>query len=143
MACGALVARRVPGTWLVAGALVAIVVQGLGLALPTAWLVLPFALGAALVGGLGHGVKNVLVRTLIHERVPHRLHGRASAAYYGLRNAAELAALTLGGLLVAGIGPRWTLALAGGLPILVGLIALARRAAWPEPRKPVPAPATA
>jgi MFS family permease len=125
MAIGALgVGRRMPAAALVGGALVAVVVQGAGLALPTLWLVLPLALGAALVGGLGHGAKNVLIRTLIHERVPAHLRGRAYAAYNGVRNAAELAALTGGGLLVAAIGPRATLLLAGLLPVLAGLTAL-------------------
>ena len=76
--------------------------QGAGLALPTLWLVLPFALGAYLAGGVGHGTKNVLVRTLIHARVPDELRGRAWAAYSAGRNGAELIALVGGGLLVAG-----------------------------------------
>ena len=49
-----------------------------------------------IAGGLAHGVKNVLVRTLIHVRVPRHLQGRSFAAYNGLRNGAELLAL-LGG----------------------------------------------
>ena len=48
-------------------------------------------------GGVAHGVKNVLLRTLIHERVPDALRGRAFAAYNGARNGAELGALALGG----------------------------------------------
>ena len=39
----------------------------LGLALPTLWLVFPFALVSYAIGGLAHGLKNVLIRTLIHE----------------------------------------------------------------------------
>jgi len=75
MTLGALVlARRVPGRALAGAALAAIVVQSLGLALPTLWLVFPFALALYVVGGLAHGTKNVLVRTLMHERVPARLH---------------------------------------------------------------------
>jgi MFS family permease len=76
------------------------------------------------VGGLAHGTKNVLVRTLIHERVPSSLHGRAFAAYNGLRNAAELVALVAGGLLVSAIGARWTMLLAGAIPMVAGLVAL-------------------
>jgi MFS family permease len=126
MAVGALVlARRVPVTYLAAGTLVAIVVQGLGLGLPPLWLVLPFALGSALVGGLGHGVKNTLARTLMHRRVPEHLHGRAFAAYNGLRNAAEMAAIAGGGALVALVGARWTLLVAGWFPVAIGLAALA------------------
>jgi hypothetical protein len=77
------------------------------------------------IGGLGHGTKNVLARTLIQERVPNRLHGRAFAAYNGLRNGAELFALAGGGVLVATIGGRGTLALAGAIPVAAALVGLA------------------
>ena len=128
--------RRVPAAAAATAALVAIAVQGLGLALPTLWLALGFALVAYVVGGSAQGLKNVLIRTLIHERVPERLHGRAYAAYNGLRNGAELVALAGGGLLVSAIGARWTLLLAGALPVLAALAGLAAR------RVPHPAPAT-
>lgn len=125
MSLGALVLARRFRMALAAGALVGVVVQSLGLAVPTLWLVFVFALAFYAVGGTAHGLKNVLIRTLIHERVPDRLHGRAYAAYNGLRNGAELVALAGGGLLVAAIGARWTLALAGGIPALAGLAGLA------------------
>jgi len=128
--------RRVPAAAAATVALVAIAVQGLGLALPTLWLALGFALVAYVVGGSAQGLKNVLIRTLIHERVPERLHGRAYAAYNGLRNGAELVALAGGGLLVSAIGARWTLLLAGALPVLAALAGLTAR------RAPDPAPAT-
>ena len=121
--------RRVPAAAAGTAALVAIAVQGLGLALPTLWLALGFALVAYVVGGSAQGLKNVLIRTLIHERVPERLHGRAYAAYNGLRNCAELVALAGGGLLVSAIGARWTLLLAGALPVLAALAGLAARRA--------------
>jgi MFS family permease len=67
----------------------------------------------------------VLIRTLIHERVPSSLHGRAFAAYNGLRNAAELVALVAGGVLVSTVGARWTMLIAGAIPVAAGLVALA------------------
>ena len=121
-----LVASRVPAAAYATAALGAMALQGAGLALPTLWLVLPFALGAYLAGGIGHGTKNVVVRTLIHARVPDELRGRAWAAYSAGRNAAELVALVGGGLLVAAIGARWTLLAAGALPVAAAAIALAR-----------------
>jgi MFS family permease len=128
MAAGALgLARRVPAHCLAAGALVAVAVQGAGIAAPSLWVLAPLAAAGYLVGGLAHGTKNVLVRTLIHERSPHHLFGRAYAAYNGLRNGAELVALTCGGVLIATAGARWTLLLAGGLPVLVALAGLAAR----------------
>lgn len=129
-----LVPRRVATGMLGIGALAAIVVQGLGLAGPTVWLVPALAFAFFFVGGLAHGTKNVLLRTLIHERVPATLHGRAFAAYNALRNAAELIALVGGGLLVSALGARWTLFLAGAIPVTAGLVALAasrRRLAEP------------
>jgi hypothetical protein len=126
MAVGGLaLARRVPGGILAGGALVAIVVQSLGLALPTLWLVFSFALVSYLVGGAAHGTKNVVVRTLMHRRIPASLHGRAFAAYNGLRNGAEMVALVLGGVLIATIGARWTLLIAGAVPAAAGLVGLA------------------
>ena len=65
---------------------------------------------ASRVGGTAHGVKNVVLRTLIHERVPEELRGRAFAAYNAARNGAELGALGAGGVLVGVArrpGSRW------------------------------------
>jgi MFS family permease len=123
MVAGAVgLARRVP--WLVTGALAAIAVQGFGIAGAAATSVLWVVILGAAIGGVGHGVKNVLLRTLIHERVPDAVRGRAFAAYNAARNAAELGALAAGGVLVAALGARAALALAGVMPLLIGLLAL-------------------
>ena len=67
MILGALVlARRVPATALLTAAFAAVVVQGLGKALPPLWLVYPFMLACYFAGGIAHGLKNVMFRTLIH-----------------------------------------------------------------------------
>jgi len=129
------VAARVPPARYAGAALAAMALQGAGLALPTLWLVLPFALAAYLAGGVGHGTKNVVVRTLIHARVPDELRGRAWAAYSAGRNGVELIALVGGGLLVAAVGARWTLLLAGALPVAAVVVTsaraqAARRRAW-------------
>jgi MFS family permease len=76
------------------------------------------------LGGVAHGVKNVLLRTLIHERVPEALRGRAFAAYNGARNGAELGALVLGGIVVAALGPRPALLVAGLGPAAIGVTCL-------------------
>jgi predicted MFS family arabinose efflux permease len=134
MVAGALaVARRVPAAAFALAVLVAVAVQGAGLGLPTVWLAVGFGAAMWFVGGLGHGTKNVLARTLIQQRVPSRLHGRAFAAYNGMRNGAELFALAGGGVLVAAIGARSTLALAGAIPVLAALVGLVlyRRAGTP------------
>jgi MFS family permease len=125
MAFGAiLVSRRVAAGATATGALAAVTIQGLALALPAAFLGFGFFLACMFMGGLAHGVKNVMFRSLIHVRVPDSLHGRAFAAYNGIRNSAELAAFAAGGLLIAGIGARGTVAYAGGLAAIVGLAGL-------------------
>jgi hypothetical protein len=125
MALGALLLspRVIPGAAAATG-LAAVAVQGTGLALPALWLSFGFFLACSFMGGLAHGLKNVMFRSLIHVRVPDHLHGRAFAAYNGIRNAAELGAFAAGGLLVVAIGPRGTLAYAGGLSALAGLVGL-------------------
>ena len=66
----------------------------------------------------------------------------------GIRNGAELGALAAGGILVATLGARWTLLLAGGVSALAGLIGLAalprvaRGATGPEPADEPPATAS-
>jgi predicted MFS family arabinose efflux permease len=125
MALGALLASpRVAAGAVAATGLAAVALQGTGLAIPALWLSFGFFLGCSFVGGFAHGIKNVMFRSLIHVRVPERLHGRAFAAYNGIRNTAELGAFAAGGLLVAAIGARGTLAYAGGLSALAGLVGL-------------------
>jgi MFS family permease len=132
MVCGAsALARRVPARLVAAAALVALAVQGAGMGVQTTWAILPVAFAGYLVGGLGHGVKDVLLRALIAVRVPEAVQGRAFAAYNAARNTAELGAVGAGGVLVSALGPRAALVLAGLGPILAataGLTALRQRA---------------
>lgn len=118
--------RRVTAASAATVALVALAVQGAGMAAQTAWVMLPAAMLGYAIGGLGHGLKNALLRTEIHRRVPESLHGRAFASYNALRNTAELAALGAGGVLVTAIGPRAALLIAGGGPVVAALAGLLR-----------------
>ena len=125
MAAGsAALAHRVPAPRLAAAALVAVALQGAGIAGAALSPVLWMALIGFSFGGVAHGVKNVLLRTLIHERVPDALRGRAFAAYNGARNGAELGALALGGLVVGAFGARPALLAAGLGPAAIGLVCL-------------------
>jgi hypothetical protein len=117
-------AHRVGRAQLTAGALAAVVLQGFGIAGASVAPILWVALIAFVFGGVAHGVKNVLLRTLIHERVPDALRGRAFAAYNGARNGAELGALLLGGIAVGALGARGALLLAGLAPAAIGITAL-------------------
>lgn len=139
MVAGALaVSHRVPVAWHAAGALAAIAIQGAGIAGATAGATLVSAFAGFAVGGAAHGVKNVLLRTLIHERVPAAAMGRAFAAYDGARNAAELTALAAAGIVVSVLGCEVALMLAGGIPLAIGAVALLlvgrRRPAQAAPR---------
>jgi MFS family permease len=116
-------ARRVPAGAVAAAAVASIAVQGAGLAGATAGALAAAFAGFAL-GGVAHGVKNVLLRTLIHERVPESLRGRAFALYNAARNGAELGALALGGVMVGAVGARTALLLSGAIPLAVGIAAL-------------------
>jgi hypothetical protein len=107
-----------------------VTVQGLGKFVSPFWLVFGFMIVCYFVGGVGHGLKNVASRTLIHTRIAPERHGRAFAAWNGVRNAAELGALAVGGLVVGVIGARPTLWLAGGLSALAGLVGLVVLSAW-------------
>jgi MFS family permease len=126
-------AHRVGRARLATGALAAVLLQGLGIAGGALSSVLWMALIGFSLGGVAHGVKNVLLRTLIHERVPEALRGRAFAAYNGARNGAELGALVLGGIVVGALGARTALLVAGLGPALIGaaclLLLLTRRRA--------------
>jgi MFS family permease len=126
MVAGAVgLARRVPEAWLAAGALVAVAAQGAGILGAAAGATLALALAGYLLGGVAHGVKNVLLRTLLHERTPEPLRGRAFAAYNAARNGAELGALAAAGVLVGLLGAQAALALAGAVPLALALVALA------------------
>jgi MFS family permease len=131
--------RRVSLGSLAAAAMVGVTVQGLGKFLTPFWLVFGFMIVMYVVGGIGHGLKNVTSRTLIHTRVAPERHGRAFAAWNGVRNAAELGALAVGGVLVGALGARETLWLAGGLSALAGMAGLAVLAGW-RGRMPEPEP---
>jgi MFS family permease len=130
-------AHRVPRSRLAAAALLAVVLQGLGIAGGALSTVLTMALIGFTFGGVAHGIKNVLLRTLIHERAPEELRGRVFAAYNGARNGAELGALALGGIAVGALGARTALLAAGVGPAAIGaaclLLLISRRRAAAAP----------
>ena len=129
-------ARLVPKRWLAAGALVGVALQGAGLLGAAVGATMALALAGFLVGGVAHGTKNVLLRTLIHERVPDAFRGRVFASYNAARNGAELGALAIGGVVVGLAGAQVALALSGALPLAIAVAALllvGRRAAAGSP----------
>ena len=130
-----LVPGRIPAAAVASATLIGAAVQGLAKFAAPFWQVYAVMVVAWTIGGMGHGVKNTGFRTLIHQRVDASQHGRAFAAFNGLRNTAELAALAGGAVLVSILGGRGTLWIAGGVSALAavgGVIALASRRDQPD-----------
>jgi MFS family permease len=135
IAASNLLFARVPAAFVATATLVGAAVQGLAKFAAPFWQLYVVMLVAWVIGGMGHGIKNTGFRTLIHQRVGAAHHGRAFAAFNGLRNTAELAALAGGGVLVSTIGGRGTLWVAGGVSAaaaLVGVVALAGARGQPD-----------
>jgi len=111
------IGRRLPDRFLARAVLLGPVGGGAAIALAAAMPSVPLALAAFLVGGVANGVELVAMRSLIHRRAPEHLRGRVFAAYYGVVNAAQIAAMGLGGALMSAAGARASL-LIGGLGTL-------------------------
>jgi MFS family permease len=105
--------------------LAAIAALAFGLLGTAAAPVLPLAMLAFALAGIGNGLFLVTVRVLMQKLIPEPAHGRA----FGLLDAIDSwgfgAAIVAGGALAAGVGGRVTFAIAGAAALLV-LIAAAR-----------------
>jgi len=103
--------------------LLAIALLGFGLLGTGAAPVLPLAMLAFALAGLGNGMFLVTIRVLMQRRVPEHLHGRA----FGLQDAVDSwgfgAAILAGGALAASVGGRATFLLAGAFALIVFLAA--------------------
>jgi MFS family permease len=97
------------------------IVGGGAVVLAAAAAIYPLAVTMFLVGGFANGVELVGMRSLLHQRVPDRLRGRAFAAYYGMVQAAQILAMGASGGLVELAGPRMTMVIAGLGTVAVGL----------------------
>ena len=75
-----------------------------------------------MLGGLGNGGVNVAAAVLLGLRVPAAMRGRAFAVFGAVANGANVAGLLLGGVLLAVVPVRATIAPAG-------------LAAWRPPRR--------
>jgi MFS family permease len=99
--------------------LLAIALLGTGLLATAASPVLPLAMIAFSVAGVGNGLFLVTVRVLMQKLIPEPAHGRA----FGLLDAIDSwgfgAAIVGGGALAASLGGRATFAIAGALALLV------------------------
>ena len=129
----ALARALVGGAAALAAALVAIA------AVPDVYWLLP--LSAAV--GIGNGVLNVALGSMVMGRAATEVRGRVAAALSGVASAAQLGAFAAGGALGTVLTPREIFVLGGSLGLLVPLVLGGRllRAAAPLPAAAVPAPA--
>jgi MFS family permease len=104
------------GAGLISAALV-----GYGVA-PAVVLLVP----VAVLGGVGNGMVNVCVATLVLTRSDERVRGRVSAALGAVMQGASVASLVIGGALAAVLDPRQIFLLAGGLGAVVTAFAAVR-----------------
>jgi MFS family permease len=95
--------------------------SGMGLLGAAAAPTIAFAIAAFAVGGLGNGIDNVAIDTLIHEHVPRRVRARVFGVTHAGALAGDSLASFLGGPLVDLTSARFTLAVAGSgaLSVLV------------------------
>jgi MFS family permease len=84
-------------------------------------------LGAlALLGGIGNGLLNALVSTILATRVPERRRGRAFAALNAVTSATGIGSLAAGGLVASILPPREVMLLAGASGLVVGMVGALR-----------------
>jgi hypothetical protein len=103
-----------------------LVFAGYGLA-PAVAVLVPLSIA----GGVGNGVVNVCVATLVMTRTDERARGRVSAALGAVVNGAAVISLGLGGGLAAVLDSRQIFLLAGGLGTVVTAVAAVRLAGRP------------
>jgi MFS family permease len=125
MTLGTIIAGRLSARALAPGIVIGLLVLGLGVAggalSPTMWL----AIVAYGLGGIGDGVQMVGARTLLLQRAPEHIAGRACAVFTGMTFGAVSIGTALAAPLVALLGVRGALFAAGVAAIVAAAVALA------------------
>jgi MFS family permease len=131
MVAGSLAGGRLPGRWLVAAALIGTIATGAGIALAGLAARLWQAALAYAFGGLADGLEVLATRSYLNQHVPPPIAGRVFALYSGIQLGAASAGMAAASGLLAPLGARGLLLLAGCGGILagaVGCLIYARRA---------------
>jgi MFS family permease len=127
MTLGTVIAGRLPARALAPGIVIGLFVLGIGVATgalaPTMWM----AIAAYGIGGVGDGVQMVGARTLLLQRAPAHLAGRACAVFTGLTFGAVSIGMAFSAPLVDLLGIRGALCGAGLAAIVAGGVALVLR----------------
>ena len=106
---------------LAGAALMSVAFAGYGLA-PAAAMLIP----VSIAGGVGNGLVNVCVATLVMTRSDERVRGRVSAALGAVVNGAGIVSLVAGGGLAAVLDPRQIFLLASALAAVVTVVTAVR-----------------
>jgi MFS family permease len=119
------IARRLPTNRLVPAMMMGGVVAGVAVASAAAVPVMILAIVMFVVGGIANGVVTVPMRSVIVHRVADRSRGRVFAAYGGVANGVQIAAMAIAGGLVVALGGRTALLIGGVGTAVAGLAGLA------------------
>jgi MFS family permease len=125
MTLGTVIAGRLSARALSPAIVIGLVVLGLGVSAgalsPTMWM----AIAAYGIGGIGDGVQMVGARTLLLQRAPEHIAGRACAVFTAMTMGAVSIGMAAAAPLVALFGVRGALLSAGVASIVAALLALA------------------
>jgi hypothetical protein len=121
MVAGSLGAGRLAARWLVVAALAGTIVTGAGIALAGFAASLWQAAAAYGAGGLADGVEVLATRSYLNLHVPAAVAGRVFALYSGIQLAAASAGMAVASGLLAPLGARVLLVVAGCGGILAGV----------------------
>jgi MFS family permease len=127
LACGRITTDAGRARAVTAGAaLMSLAMLGYGAA-PAVLVLVPLSV----LAGVGNGMVNVCVATLVTTRTEERMRGRVAAALGAVLNAASVGSLAAGGALAAVLAPRQVYLLAGALGCAVtGVLAVRLRNGW-------------
>jgi MFS family permease len=98
------------------------VVLGVVILLPAVFAFTAVIMVCFLAGGIANGMQNVARQSLVRLRTPEHLHGRAFAATDSVMRTSVVLGTLAGGFVVAAVGPRWTMAVAGAVAVVIGLV---------------------
>lgn len=133
MVAGSLSAGRLPARWLVAAAIAGTIITGIGIALAGLAAHLWQAAAAYGAGGAADGVDVLATRSYLNSRAPAAVAGRVFALYSGLQLGAASVGMAAASGLLAPLGARLLLVIAGCGGIVAGMagwVSYARRARY-------------
>jgi MFS family permease len=127
MTLGTLIAGRLPARWLAAATVAGYSLLGLGVVAGAGAPTMGLAILAYAIGGIGDGVQLVGARTLLLQRAPEAIAGRATAVFTGLSFGGVSVGMAVAAPLVSAFGIRGALAAAGAGCCVASVLAVGLR----------------